>query len=147
MSNKYLETNVGQAYNQFADLTLQQMKRAVKGALAEGSKLLVKETKGELQSEVPNAVRPNPKYTDTLIDAVRWRIEKNGTTAKVHIMGSRASGSGTFRARFFERGTKTGNIKAKHYFNTAINKVNPQIGSTFEQVLAKHIEKINQSKK
>lgn len=48
----------------------------------------------------------NPKYNDTLIEGVRTTAIKDGDTIGVHILGTRASGSGTFRLRFFEHGTK-----------------------------------------
>lgn len=142
--SKELETNF-EAFKQFQDFTLQQMKKAIKGALAEGSKLLQKETKEELVKEIPKAKVRNKNYFDTLQDAVMWRIEKTGTSAKIHIMGTKKKGSGTFRARFFERGTKN-NVRGRYYFKNAQSKVGPQISSTFEQVLAKHINKINNSK-
>ena len=59
---------------------------------------------------MPVANRPSQSgYKDKLIDAVRVsKVQSTGdeVTTKVHIMGVRSSGSGTFRARFFEGGTK-----------------------------------------
>lgn len=58
---------------------------------------------------MPSATRPSQSgYKDKLIDAVRVsKVEATGNevTTKVHIMGVRSPGSGTFRARFFEGGT------------------------------------------
>jgi hypothetical protein len=59
---------------------------------------------------MPSAARPSQSgFKDRLIDAVRVsKVEATGSelATKVHIMGVRSSGSGTFRARFFEGGTK-----------------------------------------
>ena len=79
-------------------------KRAL-GTVAADYKKTVKEF---FTGAMPSATRPSQRYKDKLIDAVRVsKVEANGNevTTKVHIMGVRSSGSGTFRARFFEGGT------------------------------------------
>lgn len=49
----------------------------------------------------------NPNYTDRLSDGIRLsRPDEANDSIKVHIMGVRSKGSGTFRLRFFETGTK-----------------------------------------
>lgn len=58
---------------------------------------------------VRNAIKGSTQsthgYKDKLIDAVRRSKPQDGEV-KVHILGTRNSGSGTFRLRFFEYPTK-----------------------------------------
>lgn len=52
--------------------------------------------------KLPAANRKGTKYNDTLKDAVRIAKDKISGEYKVHILGTRKKGSGTFRAKFFE---------------------------------------------
>lgn len=79
-------------------------------ALNTAAKQYKESAKNYFVSALPSANRASQSgYKDRLIDAVRQsqaEVHGDEVTTKVHIMGVRSSGSGTFRARFFERGTK-----------------------------------------
>ena len=103
---------------------------------------------------MPVATRPSQSgYKDKLIDAVRVsKVQSTGdeVTTKVHIMGVRSSGSGTFRARFFEGGTKErvskktgqklGKIEALNFFQKAENSMQ-NLTVSLDQVLTNLINK------
>ena len=130
---------------------------------------LKKDAKKSFKSVLPAATKKNPKYNDRLIDAIRSsKVEETGLseyTVKVHVMGNRKKGSGTYSARFFEGGTKErtmpsyvdklgrkypksrsiGSIEALHYFQDTIsnlNKVKPDINGLLET----EINKVNTKK-
>lgn len=67
-------------------------------------------TKNYFKTALPAAARRSQHvYADRLIDAVRIskiKVEGDTVKTKVHIMGTKSSGSCTFRARFFEGGTQ-----------------------------------------
>ena len=69
-----------------------------------------KETaKNYFKSSMPSAARGSQHgFKDKLIDAVRVskiKVEGDEIKTAVHVLGVRSSGSGTYRARFFENGT------------------------------------------
>ena len=76
-------------------------------AVTVGAHSLVESIKAALLREVPKANQKNPKYTDTLLDAVRFsKFRKSDQTRLVHTLGTMATGSGTYRTRFFVNTTK-----------------------------------------
>lgn len=110
------------------------------------------------------------KYSDTLLDAVRQQKNDNAMARSngqygrtfVHILGVRASSSGTYRARFFENGTveretkkdyvdklgrkypagqKRGKIKPLNYLKDASQEFNMRVD--VEKCLIKYIQGIN----
>ena len=111
-------------------------------------------------------------YEDKIEDAVRVsKIEGDygeELTQKVHIMGTRKSGSGTFRARFFEGGTKNrfarsavnrngiriqlkkgknlGSIAPRWFFRSAQSSVFPTLPSIYASEIQKAVNKINSSR-
>lgn len=112
-----------------------------------------KTVKNYFQTAMPVATRPSQSgYKDKLIDAVRVsKVQSTGdeVTTKVHIMGVRSSGSGTFRARFFEGGTKErqsksgkklGKIEALNFFQKAENSMQ-NLTVSLDQVLTNLINK------
>lgn len=102
-------------------------------ALRKSARILYDNAKTGLLNKVPKPTQLNPKYSDTLADALRMSIHQDNTNNfyfTVHIMGTRKKGSGTFRTRFFESGTaprKTrkgynrGSLKATNFFADAVN--------------------------
>lgn len=104
---------------------------------------------------------PNPKYNDLLSDAIRIsRVDEVDSAIKVHIMGVRSKGSGTFRLRFFENGTKErfqSQLKGKplkkkrslgqipngkySFFDTSIARSESNAVSAFNETLQKYIER------
>ena len=144
-------------------------KTVKKRALSSGANTLKKEAKKSLKTLLPNSTKRSDKYKDKLIDAIRSsKIQDKGLaemTVKVHTMGTKKSGSGTFRTRFFEGGTKertqkprvvskgrkythsrkVGKIKALHFFSDSVS--NSKIAETdITKVLEEQIQKINNKK-
>ena len=86
------------------DEIAKEMPNIEKRALYRGAYLLRDKIQQSLISAVPKATQRNPKYNDTLVDAVGFsRVD--GASLVVNAMGTRKTGSGTFRTRFFEDGT------------------------------------------
>lgn len=136
---------------------LKVMSRAEKSALNRGAAVLKKNIKQELQGTDIDLNKPNDKYNDKLIDAIRSSKVKDGSVV-VHIMGTRKSGSGTFRLRFFEGGTKErfaktyngkplkkkralGHIEAHNFFSNALSTSESEIMDEMDKRLKKYIEK------
>lgn len=86
-----------------------------KKALNKAGGAIKKTVKEKFKTELPTATKRNPNYNDRLIDAVRSsKVKEKGLgklLLKIHVMGTRKKGSGTFRARFFEKGTQERFIK------------------------------------
>ena len=136
---------------------LKVMARAEQSALKKGANVIKKNTKKNLRSTGIDINRPNDKYNDKLIDAVRSSKPKDGAVV-AHIMGTQKTGSGTFRLRFFEGGTKEryaktyngkplkkkrrlGKIKAYNFFNSAVDSSQSEIMDAMDAQLTKYIEK------
>lgn len=116
-------------------------------------------TKQSLISSVPAATRPNPLYNDTLADAPMFGKANNGVV-KIHVLGNGKKGSGTFRARFFEGGTKIrkqkkihgmplkkerviGQIKPTRFFETAVATTESKAMQVMQDKLGQIIDNIN----
>ena len=128
-------------------------KRYFQAALYSGASVLKEQTKTNLTTMLPASTRQNPKYTDTLLDAIR-NTHSEGDVVTVHILGSRASGSGTYRTRFFEKGTKQGTRYQKtrngkplrkkkfvgqppalHFFSSAVESSEPRVIHAMEEII------------
>lgn len=176
--NSGFECNVEQMFNRFMDLTSKEMQKTVKKALYAGAKELQKQTQSNLSASLVK--RDNihwydgkkVTYNDKAEDAVRigrWNggsVDEQSTS--VHIMGSRNSGSGTYRVRFLEKGTKVryltrvrnkkhelvtlkkakslGAIKGKWFFKNAQQQIIPQLPSIYMREIDKTIQKLNNTK-
>ena len=82
----------------------EQMPRIEKRALYKAAYFLREKIRDSLVSSVPKSTTHNPKYIDTLVDAVGFS-KVDGASTVINAMGNRKKGSGTYRARFFEEGT------------------------------------------
>ena len=136
--------------------------RAERRALYTAAVFLRDKIKQSLISAVPKATMSNSKYNDTLADAVRFtRID--GMSLKVHALGTRQSGSGTFRARFFESGTKEryqktfngvklnkkrrlGKINATNFFSSAVESNRSAVLQIIENEILKYIDIANKNR-
>jgi len=128
-------------------------------ALSKAGNAIKRDARKTFKSRLPKASHKGDKFSDRLIDAIRTSKIKNEGTGelhlKVHTMGSRKSSSGTFRARFFEGGTKDrrqkpyvdslgrkythsrniGRIKPLYFFSDAVSR-----GKVQETNMAKELE-------
>lgn len=151
-------------------LSGKEMMKAQKRSLSRAGRLLYKQTKQNVASMVPKSRTPNPKYSDTLYDAVRMGVYEDSNFKwflKVHVLGSRKKTSGTFRLRFFEGGTvprktKTaytdrlgrtypagqnrGSLHARNFFSAAISSKQNEVIEAIQTNIIEEIEKISNSK-
>lgn len=119
------------------DEIAKEMPNIEKRALYKAAYFLRDKIQQSLISAVPKATQKNPKYIDTLVDAVGFsRVD--GASTVINAMGTRKTGSGTYRTRFFEDGTRerfhkkrngirlkkkksVGKITATKFFASAVN--------------------------
>ena len=145
------------------DITIDTMKKEMpdveRSMLYAGAFLIKDKAKEEFVRKLPAATKSNPKYNDTLLDAIRL-TKIDGGTITIHTLGSRDSSSGTYRARFFEGGTKDryqktrngnklkkkkfiGKISPLNFFGTAVQTMEGQAFSTMQKILDNYIESKN----
>lgn len=154
--NTTLTTDIDKVYEEFQTFTTKEMKSSLKSALNTAGNKLKGETKSLFRKALPAASKSNPKYSDKMIDAVRRSKVKETSQhemyVKVHIMGTRNTGSGTYRARFFEAGTRLrrtrkgyyrGSIKALNFFATANFNFNADYDRIVDESVQKAVNKIN----
>lgn len=149
-----LTTNALEVVTEFKDFTLKEMRKATKTALRKGAQVLRKNTRNALRRVLKASTHRNPKYNDRLIDAIKYSVDRKGDEAKVHIMGTQKRGSGTFRLRFFEKGTKVrkkdnhnrGKITALNFFRAARQSSKNDVNQAVTQHLILTIKKINERK-
>lgn len=166
MNNGFV-TDIEKVWNEFSELTSSEMSKAVKRALNKAAAELQQKTKANLSSLVKSDTGHNGKFNDRLKDGVRRSGAKGmydeELTAVVHIMGTQASGSGTYRLRFLEKGTKEryaktykgqplkkprylGAIKPRWFFRSANQTIEPQLEKIYLEEIDKTIQKINNTK-
>lgn len=145
-------------WNKYADLSLKEITKATKSALKKAAATLKANTQRNVLAELGDAATSRGRYFDTLVDGVRiTKYNNREDSIAVHIMGSRATGSGTFRLRFFEGGTvgrmtsgrgtekyPNGDITAHNFFADAIKSTNTD--NIIVTQIDKVVEKINKQK-
>lgn len=154
-----ITTNADDVYKAFLELNTKEMKKALKTGITKAANSLRQATRKSLKTALPQSNVKSPKYNDKMTDAVmRSKIVENRQheiSAKVHIMGTRNTGSGTFRARFFELGTKLrktrkgynrGQLKGLYFFRSANAAFQQEYEKTLNNEIEKAIDKINKAK-
>lgn len=171
------ECNIEETFNQFQQLASQDMTRAVKRALAKGAKALQDQAKSNLSSVIKTRGNTHwydgkiKNFDDKIDDGVRrTKVYENldeDWETKVHVLGTRASGSGTYRLRFLEAGTKErfaktarnrkhelirlktpkrlGRITGRRFFRAAQQQILPQIQSIYLKEINDSIQRVNNS--
>lgn len=136
---------------------LKSSSRAENAALRAGANVMKKNVRKALVATKLD-IYSTGKYKDRLIDALRVTKPKNGEI-KVHILGTRKSGSGTFRLRFFEsnktrynktyRGKplnkkrKVGSLaKFNGFFAKGINSSQSEVQTKMDMTIEKYMSKI-----
>lgn len=115
---------VDEYLNEIADSELRhKLLMTATGKVASNVKKL---TQKNFILKLPSANRKGTKYNDTLKDAVRIAKDKISGEYKVHIMGTRKKGSGTFRAKFFEKPLQPRRQKTGGKRYTGVIKKNTQ---------------------
>lgn len=138
------------------DLKGKEFRRVEKKAMRRGASVIKRQTISNFKKELPAATQPSEKYSDRLIDAIRSTVFEEGNEVffKVHILGSRKKDSGTFRARFFEKGTKErdgdghyrGSIKATNFFGDAVSQTSSKAYNAINQTFTNEVQKIIDTK-
>lgn len=140
-------------FSKSVDEVLKVMPKAEKSALRRGANFIKTAAKKNFRSLGLNSSGKS-KYSDKLIDAIRSSKPKDGSIV-VHTMGTRKTGSGTFRTRFFEAGTKErfqktkrGNKKSigkikkfNFFFNTAISQTKSSVIDKMDEAISKYIQR------
>lgn len=159
-----IEIDDSQVVSLFASLSGKDQKKAMKTALRKSAQILVKRTKANLKQIVKNSTKKSAKYGTSLQSGIKSKVNKDGTEAKVHIMGD-------FRLKFFEKGTKDrytkghkitgyegrylkrtgkggykGVITAKGFFKSAQKETERQVFSSIDNLLSESIRKIASKK-
>lgn len=138
------------------DLKGKEFRRIEKKAMRRGASVIKRQTISNFKKELPAATQPSEKYSDRLIDAIRSTVYEEGNEVffKVHVMGSRKKDSGTFRARFFEKGTKErdgdghyrGSIKPMNFFSNAVSQTSSKAYNAINQTFTNEVQKIIDTK-
>lgn len=95
-----IEFNDSQVLNLFAALSGKDQTKAMKAALRKAAQILVRKTKSNLKNIVKNSTKKSAKYGKSLQSGIKAKVNKEGTEAKVHIMGD-------FRLKFLNLVQKT----------------------------------------
>ena len=113
-----MTVNSAEVEEMFSFFTSEQAEDLYKRALGSVAAQYKETVKTSFQNELPAATRHSQSgYKDRLIDAVRVskvQSDSEGVKTKVHIMGVKSSGSGTYRAHFFEGGTEPRETKREY---------------------------------
>lgn len=139
------------------DEVAKDMPRIEKRAIYRAAYFLRDKIRESLVTAVPKATQRNPKYIDTLVDAVGFS-KVDGASTIVNAMGTRKKGSGTYRTRFFEDGTVKryhkkrngvrlkrkkyiGFIKPTNFFKSAVQANQNAAVQLMEDVIGEYVEK------
>ena len=140
----------------------EQLPRAEKRALYRAAYFLRDKIRQSLTSSLPKATNRNPKYSDTLIDAIGF-TKVDGASLNINAMGNRKKNSGTYRTRFFENDTRDryqksyrgqklkkkrflGHITGTHFFRNAVEANQPAAIELMRGVISEFVQEIyNQS--
>ena len=145
------EVDTKNVINLFADLNSRQQKRSYRNALRKAANILSKEARRQLKREIGSAINHRNNWNNkTLGSGIKVKVKKDGTEAKVHIMGD-------FRLKFFEKGTKKrylrksksyrGKMKALYFFKNAKRNKESEIFSKMDSLLEQSIQKISSKNK
>lgn len=168
--SKQFECNVEEVFDNFSKLATEDMRKSVKVAIARGAKVLQEQTKANLAGKIRTRGHKHWRdgkvieYNDTIDEGVRrTRVYENydgDYEAKVHVLGTRDSESGTYRLRFLEAGTKDRiqtqrkgkklkksidlrSIPGYRFFQAAKGEVLPEIKQIYLEEINKSIQRIN----
>lgn len=154
--NASIVTDTRQLEKLYRYITDKQWKQVERRVLNKIAGKIKNRTRKAFKIALPAATHRNPQYSDRLIDAIRKSRVKESSTGilktAVHAMGTTKSGSGTFRARFFETGTKErhhkktgksiGSITAKPFMSAATTMTSDDYADA-KTYLDMEIQKLN----
>ena len=134
----------------------EQLPRAEKRALYRSAYALRDKLRQSLTTSLPKATQRNPKYCDTLVDAIGF-TKVEGASININAMGNRKPKSGTFRTRFFENDTRDryqksyrgqklkkkrflGHITGTHFFNNTVEANKEYVVNIMREVINEYIQ-------
>ena len=133
-------------------LSGKEIRRIEKKAMRKGAAAIKRQAVSNLKKDVPGSSRSSGKYSDKLTDAIRSTVYEEGNEImfKTHIMGTRGKNSGTFRTRFFEKGTRErnsdghnrGSIKATNFFSEAVSQSSQKAYNAINQTFTDEVQKL-----
>lgn len=155
------EVEISGNLNHSIDWLQENGKRYFQAALYAGASIIVKQAKSNLNSALPASTNRNPRFNDTLQDAIRFS-HTEGDVITVHTLGTRQSGSGTYRTRFFENGTREryqktyagiplkkkryiGKLKPLGFFNSAVVSTQSLVMDEMQKVIDRMIDKADKN--
>lgn len=167
------EFDMAGMFDEFCELAAADMTRSVKRAISKGAKALQDRTKQNLAGVIKT--RNNRHwyngseitYNDKIDDGVRrTKVYENADEeweTKVHVLGTSKSGSGTYRLRFLEGGTKErtqrkikgkplksprrlGSIAGRRFFQAAKADMKGEIQNIYLKEIAESIKRMNDKK-
>lgn len=151
--NFYIDSGeVSSRFRIFKDFIEEDIDKVLKSSMRAGVKLLAEKAKEILRRKLPNAFVKGNKYSDTMAEGVRYGVHKYENVGVTHILGKRSKGSGTFRLRFFEKGSKHvgkndktwQNSPALHFFKEA-KENSTQVENAITQKFTQEMDKMTQT--
>lgn len=141
-----IEVDSRNVLKMFAELSNKNQKKVHRIALAKALSILVKEARSTLKGVIRKSIYSKSKKTGkSLASGIKYRINKEATEDKAHILGD-------FRLKFFELGTKeryrkrggkTGSIKASYFFRIARQNNEAVISSSMNNIISESIKRVN----
>lgn len=141
-----IEVDSRNVLKMFAELSNKNQKKVHRIALAKALSILVKEARSTLKGVIRKSIYSKSKKTGkSLASGIKYRINKEATEGKAHILGD-------FRLKFFELGTKeryrkrggkTGSIKASYFFRIARQNNEAVISSSMNNIISESIKRVN----
>jgi hypothetical protein len=136
----------------------EQLPQAEKRALYKSAYALRDKLRQSLTTSIPKATVHNPKYNDTLVDAIGF-TKVDGASLTVNAMGTGKKGSGAFRTRFFENDTRDryqksyrgqklkkkrflGHITGTHFFSSTVDSNREYVVSLMRDVITQYVQEI-----
>lgn len=133
-----------------------EMPRVEARALYRAAYYLRSAIRTSLVTKIPKATVSNPRYNDTLVDAVGF-TRVDGASLTVNALGAGRPGSGAYRTRFFENGTKerfhktrngkplkkkksVGKITGVHFFSDAVEANRDAVINIMQEAFSDYIQ-------
>lgn len=133
-----------------------KLPQAEKRALYRAAYFFREKIRQQLSTALPASTKRNPKYSDTLVDAVGF-TKVDGASLVVNAMGNRRPNSGTYRTRFFEDGTverfhkkrnginlkkkkSVGKIKPLKFFSSAVQANENAAIKLMQDVISEYVD-------
>lgn len=146
MNNNLLEIDAKKVLERFAELTGKKQRAVYRNGLRKAARILANETRKELRKIVGAKINSRNKWNGkTLGSGIKYKIDKEGTEAKIHIMGD-------FRLKFFEKGTvkrfirknkaNRGSMKANYFFRASKANKEKEVFASLDRLISESINRV-----